>query len=390
MHPLWLAIFAVLALIGQVSCWLAIGNRLEAAGWKRSIEKPVVRTLHVLMLALTLAIGYQVFAAWRQTTGGQPIELNWIPRAYLFGFSAVALGPVLVWVVARLCSRPPAMLCSNHTVVHDLRHEQSPTPVGGLPSRLALALPGNQCLQVSVHEKTLRLPRLDPALSGLSIAHLSDLHMSGRISRAWFERAMEFVNDMDADLVALTGDLVETAACFDWIPHTLGRLRARHGVYFVLGNHDLRVDPDRLRAQIVAAGLIDMGGKTARLKIRGQSILLAGNERPWFQPLPAGEALAVDQERSELRVLLAHTPDQIGWARRHQFDLMLAGHTHGGQVRLPGLGPLVSPSLHGGKYAGGVFDKPPTVLHVSRGLSGLHLLRWNCPPELTRLVLVRE
>jgi predicted MPP superfamily phosphohydrolase len=88
-----------------------------------------------------------------------------------------------------------------------------------------------------------------------------------------------------------------------------------------------------------------------------------------------------------LRVLLAHAPDQIDWAQRHQFDLMLAGHTHGGQIRLPLLGAIVAPSRLGTKFSAGTFYMEPTVMHVSRGVSGLTPLRWNCPPEITRLVL---
>ena len=89
------------------------------------------------------------------------------------------------------------------------------------------------------------------------------------------------------------------------------------------------------------------------------------------------------------RLLLSHTPDNIGWARRQNIDLMLAGHNHGGQVRLPAIGPVYSPSRFGTRYASGVFWEPPTLMHVSRGLAGRHPLRLNCPPELTRLVLRR-
>jgi hypothetical protein len=66
---------------------------------------------------------------------------------------------------------------------------------------------------------------------------------------------------------------------------------------------------------------------------------------------------------------------------------MLSGHNHGGQVRLPGFGPIYSPSIYGCHYASGVFWEPPTLVYVSRGISGKHPLRWNCLPELTRLVL---
>jgi hypothetical protein len=87
------------------------------------------------------------------------------------------------------------------------------------------------------------------------------------------------------------------------------------------------------------------------------------------------------------RIFLSHTPDNINWACRNSIDLMLSGHNHGGQVRLPGFGPVYSPSVYGCHFASGVFWEPPTLLYVSRGISGKHPLRWNCLPELTRLIL---
>jgi uncharacterized protein len=90
---------------------------------------------------------------------------------------------------------------------------------------------------------------------------------------------------------------------------------------------------------------------------------------------------------SQLRILLSHSPDQFAWARRWDFDLMLAGHTHGGQIRLPIVGPVVCPSRHGVKYAGGTFYSYPTLMHVSRGISAEAPIRLNCRPELSRLVL---
>lgn len=112
--------------------------------------------------------------------------------------------------------------------------------------------------------------------------------------------------------------------------------------------------------------------------------MIAGNEMPWIgpppsEPLPPGPAA--------LRVALIHSPDQLPWARRLGFQLALAGHTHGGQVRLPGVGAVLTPSRNGTRYACGVFYERPTALHVSRGISALHPVRFGCRPELTRLIL---
>ncbi|MFO0942505.1 MAG: hypothetical protein U0930_17345 [Pirellulales bacterium] len=121
-----------------------------------------------------------------------------------------------------------------------------------------------------------------------------------------------------------------------------------------------------------------------------------GNERPWFERHSKLADSPDDQVADKvvqspigqtLRVGVSHSPDQIGWARSRKLDLMLAGHTHGGQARFPLIGPLVAPSLYGSKFASGVFYLPPTIMHVSRGVAGTHPLRWRCPPEITLLTL---
>jgi predicted MPP superfamily phosphohydrolase len=165
-------------------------------------------------------------------------------------------------------------------------------------------------------------------------------------------------------------------------------LRAAHGVYFVLGNHDLRAGAPRVRQALVECGLIDLSGRWLRPNIRGHGVVLAGNELPWFKPAAdlSDCPISADANR-DFRILLSHSPDQFRWAQRHEIDLMLAGHTHGGQIRFPVIGPLVAPSRYGVHYASGTFHLPPVVMHVSRGVSGLMPLRFNCPPELTKLVL---
>jgi predicted MPP superfamily phosphohydrolase len=164
-------------------------------------------------------------------------------------------------------------------------------------------------------------------------------------------------------------------------------MRSTHGAYFIFGNHDIRIDPTETRRQLEAAGLVNVGGGQRRINIRGVKVLLAGNERPWIREAADPATFPDRGSESHLRILLSHSPDQYAWARQHDFDLMLAGHVHGGQIQIPPLGPILAPSRYGVRYACGTFHEPPTVLHVSRGLSSRLPLRFFCRPELTTLVL---
>jgi predicted MPP superfamily phosphohydrolase len=253
---------------------------------------------------------------------------------------------------------------------------------------LILRLPGNQTLQLDLTERALEIAGLPPALDGLSVVHLSDLHFTGHVPKAYFQEVVRQSNQFEPDLVAVTGDFLEHSANVDWIPDTLGRLESRYGVYCVLGNHDTKADAGLLRRTLTDSGLVDLGSRWVEIRVEGRPIVLAGNELPWFPPaadLTGAPGRAGGDE--VLRIALSHSPDQLGWARANDVDLMLAGHTHGGQIRLPLVGAILTPSRTGVKYSHGVFHDPPTVLHVSRGISGEYPLRVNCPPEITRLVL---
>ena len=88
-----------------------------------------------------------------------------------------------------------------------------------------------------------------------------------------------------------------------------------------------------------------------------------------------------------LRLLLSHTPDQRDFAIDSDFDVMLCGHNHGGQVRLPVIGPVYSPSQYGVRYSGGTYEHEHLLIHVSRGTGSMDALQWNCRPEITLLEL---
>jgi predicted MPP superfamily phosphohydrolase len=302
------------------------------------------------------------------------------------GICAAALVLVPAVNLLRGRRRPAAVLGRESQVshAHDL---PAGLPVGTGPGALLARFPGNELLRVEVAEQEIALPGLPPAWDGLSVLHLSDLHFNGSPDRAFFEWALARGAAMNPDLVALTGDILDRHALADWLPSTLGQFRAPLGCYFVLGNHDVYDEPARIRAAVAALGWTDVGGTHVSRDIDpnrgdggggGGPLLIAGTEVPWLGAHPDVNGAS----GAGLRVLLSHGPHDFGWAQRRGFDLVLAGHLHGGQVRLPLLG-----SICGGRYEAGTFQRGRTVMHVSRGLGQIAPLRFRCPPEITKLVL---
>lgn len=385
------------AFLGHFAIAVWLFNRLHAVGWPR----PAVKVLEKLLLAAAALVCIVFVFRWLvlgfgllPDTGRQPLDYAlWLTYAVVCWTAAVASLPA--WLIPKFLEKPPAALVASETHTVDVAARLGFRPVHGAEAGFFAAIRGNELLHIDVQRKTLRLPNLPPELAGLSIAHLSDLHMAGQVGREYYDVVVEETNALAPDLIVITGDILEKERCLPWIPQTLGRLQARHGKYFILGNHEKRLkDPAVLRAALTDAGLVDLGGRCQTVTLCGVDILLAGTELPWFGAAPElgtrNSELGTNSLRiphSTFRILLSHSPDQLPWARLRKFDLMLSGHNHGGQIRLPWLGALIVPSHFGWRYAGGLYDAPPTLLHVSRGLGGIHPIRLNCPPELALLVL---
>lgn len=336
----------------------------------------------IALFPIVIGVAYGLFGP-RALLGGSWGDMPWLIGAYFHVCIVVGVVDPLLMFVRTNWPHPRAVLLETSTRIDYSRDVPQP-PFGEGPHRRMALVPFNEALSVDFTEKELRFANLPPQWDGLSILHVSDTHFVGVIRRKWFQRVFEEAAHRPVDLVAFTGDLLDDPALVEWIPDTFGRLEAPLGRWFLLGNHDwMTGQPDAVRAAMRRAGWLDASSQTVLLEHAGATLALAGSELPWMGERPDWSGVP----ETAFRLALAHSPDEITWARRHQARLLLAGHNHGGQIRFPFFGPVYSPSWHGCRFSGGTYQVGSTLMHVSRGLSGRHPLRIRCAPEVTRLVL---
>jgi predicted MPP superfamily phosphohydrolase len=383
------SLLVLLAMLGHVLVWAEVISRIHGLGISRTLVKasapPVALALILIPTAYAVSFARHDVAMLEPRSGWNLLHPGVLYVVICWTLAAMALVRLSL---RYLLHHPPHVLRHHRTNLVDLRPASCPPNSPDGEHHFLVHMPGNESLQLDIAERALELARMPAELEGLTIVHFSDLHFTGRIGKAYFQEVVERASSLEPDFVAITGDLVDCDTCIDWIPDTLGRLNSRYGSYFVLGNHDLLVDTERLRRTLTDSGLVDLGRCWREVPVRGTSLLWIGNELPWIRPAADLHDAPPPAPSGPLRIVLAHTPDQLGWARANEADLLLAGHLHGGQIRFPILGPLLAPSRRGVRYAqSGVYHAEPTVMHVTRGVSGIYPIRMNCPPEIVRLVL---
>ena len=241
----------------------------------------------------------------------------------------------------------------------------------------------------------IRLRRWPPTLDGFTIALLSDFHYDPSFSIHPLKSAIGVVNGLRPDLIALTGDFVSvpwlrpsmTGAamaepCAEW----LQKLHAPHGIWAVLGNHDALTDPARITNVLHAAGIQVLANHAVPVERNGGRFWLGGVKDVLVAEADIGATLRPVPSHESV-VLMAHEPDFADEAARHPVDLQLSGHSHGGQVRVPLVGPLYLPEL-ARKYVSGLYQIGQLSLYTTRGIGTVEVpVRFNCPPEITLLTL---
>ena len=241
----------------------------------------------------------------------------------------------------------------------------------------------------SVNDERIWLDALPSQFHGLRIVQISDIHHGLFLPKEWLSEAVRQANRLNPDIIALTGDFVTySKRMIGPAAELLGRLRARYGVYAVLGNHDFRVDADAVTQALRNQRIDVLRNRHISLRFGSNSMYLIGVDDYGYGADLRRAIRGVPRDAAT--VLLAHNPRVIHLASRHNVSLVLSGHTHGGQVNLPLLGTVYGRSPERLRYKIGWDRMGATQIYVSRGI-GTIVLPWRlrCPAEITHLELLQ-
>jgi predicted MPP superfamily phosphohydrolase len=242
---------------------------------------------------------------------------------------------------------------------------------------------------LEISSVSLILPRLHPTFDNYRLVHISDIHLETWITHRRLMEVVRTVNMLRADLIAITGDFVT-----DLHPRTanelslaLSKLRAKDGVVAVLGNHDYWTNARTIREVLKRSNITELPNTVQTIQRGDISLHIAGVDDYWENKARLRDVLEQLPDEGAA-ILLAHEPDfAVVSAESGRFDLQLSGHTHGGQVHFPFIGPVVLP-MYGRKFPKGLYRVRDMLLYTNRGLGTARpQIRFNCRPEITLITL---
>jgi predicted MPP superfamily phosphohydrolase len=378
------AAFVLLALLGDARIFLFVMNRVVFGShreekspwhWLMWTVPPVLLALTALFWPLNQWID-RLFSvpAIERLTPERIAELAWtltlakIGVGWLIVAAAVGSSWILERIRANYLPEPP--LVGIRSV--------APSSRGG-----ALH---NQVYDLEVTSHEVIVDDLPPSFDGYRIAFLTDTHVASFVRPAFYREIAARVQHFDPDLLLFGGDFVT------WRRHIpllrerlLDGLAARDGMFAVLGNHDYWAG-----AELVQKALPDVRFLTNERVFlrRGNDVLpLAGIDEVYRGKPDVARAFAGIDDGTPC-LAISHHPDVVDLVRR-RIDLLLCGHTHGGQIRLPFFGAVVVPSRHEAEYADGFHRVGPVLMYVSRGIGAIPPLRILCRPEVATFTLRR-
>ncbi len=363
-----LALFFSAQMIGLI--WI-IAARMLRSGWDDWLPKVAVIALfiwHFLGLSLISLIG-------------------------------IALLPILAaMAIVRLSRRRLRReIASSDVQPHWTRRDFLGFAAALAPPVFTLSLTGVAMAQLNsfrVRRFVLPIRDLPPDLDGMTIAQISDMHVGRFTSGRVLQRMVQVVNELRADLVLLTGDLInDSLAVLDDGLNLVRTLDPRRGLYIIEGNHDLIENPSEFETRVKASGIPFLLDESAIVSVRGSPVQLLGLS--WTRARKNRDAAIGQSVRTLLQqrqpdvfpILLAHHPHAFDAAAEAGLPLILSGHTHGGQLMLNerlGFGPAIF------RYWTGLYTRGDSKLIVSNGVGNWFPLRINAPAELVHITLRRQ
>lgn len=234
----------------------------------------------------------------------------------------------------------------------------------------------------------------DSELGGIKVVFASDFHIRPYQQKR-LEKIVETINAENADIVVSAGDYVaghtsEATMSIQDIATGLSKVKSKYGFYTVLGNHDGWYDAEWVAENLEKNGIKVLNNKNVSLNINGKKVFVAGIEdlmtgQPNIYEALYGTGLGIGDDENGKRapiIMLTHTPDMFPKVPK-EVNLTLAGHTHGGQVRIPLMGTLIVPSEYGNKYANGLIEEKGKKLITTSGIgTSIIPIRFNCLPEI--------
>ena len=234
---------------------------------------------------------------------------------------------------------------------------------------------------------SVEIPGLPDTADGVRICQLSDFHVGPYIRGFQIKNAVNIANREKPDIFVLTGDFVSKRRRYaDECAEALSGLNAPLGIYATLGNHDFWVDVDYVSDALRGVGITVLRDKAVE-SVPGLHLVVMDD---WWEGSRDISGVVRSIPENDSYILLQHNPDIV--LHPNAFGrppaLILSGHTHGGQVNIPGVGPPIVPTALGSRYAAGLFDFGGVKLYVNRGLGAITPpIRFNCPPEVAVITL---
>jgi len=252
-----------------------------------------------------------------------------------------------------------------------------------------LARGQSNSLDVRIVHHSLRFPDLPAAFDGWRLLHLSDLHLDGVPGLK--DRLVKLLSSLQVDLCLMTGDyrfevFGPCDALYAQLEQLLPSIRSRMGVFGILGNHDFLEEAEAMRTM----GVKMLVNESAQISEGKQSLCLVGLDDPHYYGCYDLTAASSDVPDKMFKILLVHSPEMIAEADRAGIRLYLCGHTHAGQIRLPGVGPIITHANCRRKYTAGLWRHGTMLGYTSPGAGSSVLpVRYMCPPEITVFTLNR-